>query len=97
MSDKVEPVIAATEIIQEAKEILEKTSDFPSNQELKKMLDSQNRAIAEISDKLDPILDVYKAVILSKSFITGLAGVIIAITAIGVGFTWLINSVVNKH
>ncbi len=73
-----------------------KSMDFPSNQELKGMLDSQNQAIEVLSKKLDPILDVYKAVLLSKSFITGLAGIVIGITAIGVGITWVINSVIQK-
>ncbi len=73
-----------------------KSADFPSNQELKSILDSQASALEELSKKLDPILDVYRAVLLSKSFIMGVSGLVIAVTAIGVGFTWLINSVVHK-
>ena len=51
--------------------------------------------IQRITDKLDPVLDVYKAVLLSKGFVTGLAGVVVAIGAIGAGFIWLINSVIS--
>lgn len=52
--------------------------------------------LVEISGKLDPILDVYRSVILSKGFITGLAGVIVAIGAIVAAFVWLINSAIQK-
>lgn len=52
--------------------------------------------IGKTNGKLDPILDAYKAIILSKSFVTGIAAVVLAIGAIGAGFIWLINSVV-KH
>lgn len=79
-----------------AEVIKDSLEDSPSNEELKYMLDEQKKAIQRISDKLDPIVDVYKAVILSKSFVLGLSGVIVAIAAIGMGFTWLINSVIHK-
>lgn len=52
--------------------------------------------IEELKLKLDPITDVYKAALLSKSFVTGFAAIIVAIGAIGGGFIWLINSAVNK-
>jgi hypothetical protein len=63
--------------------------DAKNFEEIKKMFDT-------INAKLDPILDVYRSVILSKSFIMGLAGVIVAIGAITTGVIWLINSAVNK-
>lgn len=79
----------------------------PTNADLQRSIKEQNHALSEymkatrrdieeINKRLDPIIDVYKAVVLSKSFILGLAGVIVALTAIGVGFVWLINSVI-KH
>lgn len=49
-----------------------------------------------INNKLDPILDVYRSVILSKSFIMGLAGVIVAVGAMASAFIWLINSAIEK-
>ena len=49
-----------------------------------------------INAKLDPILDVYRSVILSKSFIMGLAGVIVAIGAIAAGVVWIINSAIDR-
>jgi len=52
--------------------------------------------LVSINLKLEPILDVYRSVLLSKSFVMGLAGVILAITAIGAGFVWLINSAIQK-
>ena len=58
--------------------------------------DEIGRKIDALSKKLDPILDVYKAVIVSKSFIGGLALVVASITAIGAGFIWLVNSVIHK-
>src|SRR3990167_7378059 len=48
--------------------------------------------IEELTKKIEPVLEVYRAVILSRGFITGLAGVVVAITAIGVGISWFINS-----
>ncbi len=75
---------------------LRELSDNPTNLELKNALDDQAEMLELLSKKLDPILDVYKAVLLSKGFVTGLAGLVIAITAIGVGFSWLINTVVHK-
>ena len=53
-------------------------------------------ALKNIDSKLDPVADAYRAIIFSKSFVTGLAAIIVAITAIGAGFIYLVNSVV-KH
>ena len=64
-------------------------SDTNNFQEIHKKLDL-------INSKLDPILDVYRSVLLSKGFIMGLAGVIVALGAMGAGISWLINSVVQK-
>lgn len=64
-------------------------SDSNNFQEIHKKLDL-------INSKLDPILDVYRSVLLSKGFIMGLAGVIVALGAMGAGLSWLINSVVQK-
>lgn len=64
-------------------------ADARNHEEIKKMFDT-------INAKLDPILDVYRSVILSKSFIMGLAGVIIAIGAIASGLVWIINSAVER-
>lgn len=64
-------------------------ADARNHEEIKKMFDT-------INAKLDPILDVYRSVILSKSFIMGLAGVIIAIGAIASGLVWIINSAIEK-
>ena len=58
--------------------------------------DEISKKLDIIKEKLDPILDVYTAVILSKSFITGVAAVIVAIGAIGAGIVWFVNSVVHK-
>lgn len=55
-----------------------------------------HKVLERIDQKLDPIVDVYKATLLSKSFITGVASVIIAIGAIGAGIVWLINHAVDK-
>jgi hypothetical protein len=63
--------------------------DRADREEIKKMFNT-------IELKLEPILDVYRSVLLSKSFVMGLAGVILAITAIGAGFVWLINSAIQK-
>ena len=52
--------------------------------------------IKELSDKIDPVIDAYKAVLFSKTFIGGLATVVLSISAIGAGLYWLINSVVHK-
>ncbi len=77
-------------------EAIKEMTGFPSNQELQDSLDHQKKAIEDMSRKLDPIVDVYKAVLLSRSFLIGLSGLVIAITAIGVGFSWLVNSVMHK-
>ena len=50
----------------------------------------------KMDKRLDPIVDAYKAVILSKSFVIGFGSIIVAIGAIGAGFVWLINQAVNK-
>lgn len=52
--------------------------------------------LVEINKKLDPVVDVYKAVLLSKGFVVGLASVILAIGAIGAGIVWLVNESVHK-
>lgn len=52
--------------------------------------------LTTINTKLDPILDVYRSIIISKSFILGLSGVIVGITAIGAAFIWIINSAIQK-
>ena len=49
------------------------------------------KTLEEINKKLDPVVDVYKAVLLSRSFITGVASVVVAIGAIGAGIMWVIN------
>lgn len=50
----------------------------------------------EANERLNPLTEAYSAVLFSKNFIVGLAGVIIAIGAVGAGFIWLINSAVEK-
>lgn len=45
---------------------------------------------------VQPIIDAWKAIIFSKTFVGGLATVILAISAIGVGISWFINSFTNK-
>ena len=55
-----------------------------------------SKKLDAIEKKLDPILDVYKAVLLSKSFVTGVAAVIVAIGAIGAGIVWFISSIANR-
>lgn len=52
--------------------------------------------LLEINKKLDPVVDVYKAAMLSKGFIVGLASVVVAIGAIGAGIVWLINQAIHK-
>ena len=49
-----------------------------------------------LSKKLDPITDVYKAVLLSKTFVAGLGLVVMSIGAIGAGVVWLVNSVIHR-
>jgi len=46
--------------------------------------------------KIEPVTDAYKAMLLSRGFIVGLAGVVLAISAIGAGFIWLINHAIGK-
>ena len=57
--------------------------------EMDKKLDS-------IDKKLDPVLQVYQAVLLSKGFVSGLAGLIVGITVIGTAIMWVINQAVHK-
>ena len=64
-------------------------SDERNFKEIREML-------VEINKKLDPVVDVYKAVLLSKGFVVGLASVILAIGAIGAGIVWLVNESVHK-
>ena len=52
--------------------------------------------IQDLSKKIEPVLDAYKAIIFSKSFVGGLAALIIGISAIGVGVSWFINSLVQR-
>lgn len=108
---------------QTAKDLIKQANEQPTNSELMRTVEAQNRLFAEhakedviqfksihdhidniatkqdieeLTNKIEPVLEVYRAVLLSKGFVTGVAGIIIAITAIGVGFTWLINSVIQK-
>lgn len=55
-----------------------------------------HEVLKKIDEKLDPIVDVYKAAMLSKGFVVGFASIVLAIGAIGAGFIWLINSVIHK-
>lgn len=107
-----------------AKELIVAANEQPSNRELLRTVEAQNRQFAEhakedilqfaaihdhmeniatkedikeLTKKIEPVLEIYRAVLLSKGFVTGIAGVVIAITAIGIGFTWLINAVITKH
>ena len=54
--------------------------------ELKKCLDNTNR-------KLEPIIDAYRAILVSKSFILGLGAVVAAIGVIGAGVVYFIRSI----
>ena len=54
------------------------------------------KTLEEINKKLDPVVDVYKAVMLSKGFIVGLASIVLAIGAIGAGIVWVINQAISK-
>lgn len=45
---------------------------------------------------LEPITDGYKAFLFSKSFITGVGGLVLSISAIGAGIWWLINHAIGK-
>lgn len=57
---------------------------------------NMDKKLDDIIKKLDPILDAWKAVLLSKGFIVGLGSVIFAIGAVGVGLMWLINHLISK-
>lgn len=52
--------------------------------------------LESIDKKLDPIIDAYKAVILSRSFIVGFAGLVGAVAVIGAGIIWLVNNSIHK-
>ena len=53
--------------------------------------------IKEIKLMLRPLTEAYSGVMFSKSFLMGLAGVILAIGAIGTGIFWLINTATNRQ
>lgn len=62
------------------------------NETLKRIEDS----LVKVEGRLEPITDAYKAVLFSKSFITGLAAVVMAIGAVGAGAIYLVNYIVNN-
>lgn len=76
------------------------TNHIKADEQFQKQLtddiSSLRESVAELKANLDPIKDAYSAVLFSKQFIIGLAGVILAVGAVGAGFIWLINAAVQK-
>lgn len=64
--------------------------------ELKQTLDRIEKKTDAQSTILQPIAEAYSGIMFSRKFIVGLSGVVLAIGAIGAGFFWLINSVIQK-
>jgi hypothetical protein len=55
-----------------------------------------NEKLDRIDIKLDPLTQAYDGILFSKKFLLGMAGIVLAISAIGGGFIWLINSVIHR-
>lgn len=47
------------------------------------------RRLDDLDKRLDPIVDVYRAILFNKSFLLGVGSVIGALTLIGSAFYWL--------
>lgn len=56
------------------------------------LIEDVGKTIKLLGGRIDPITDAYKAVLLSKSFITGVAAVVLAIGAIGAGVIYIVNA-----
>jgi len=57
---------------------------------------AMDKKLNAIDKKLDPILEVYRAVLLSKGFVVGLSSVIVGITAIGAAIIWIVNHSISR-
>lgn len=71
--------------------------------ELKILIQDINHAISEtntrvstLCKKVTPIYDSWKALLLSRSFIVGIASVVVALGVIGTGILWVIRVALDK-
>lgn len=55
------------------------------------------KSLDEIKISLAPLSEAYGGAIFARKFVMGIAGVVIAIGAIGAGIIWVINAAVNKQ
>ena len=64
--------------------------------EMRKGFETVNAGLKKMAEAQAPLTDAYKGTIFAKNFITGIAGVILAIAAFGGAIIWVVNASIQK-